>query len=552
MVTVLSVAVDDPASAHVRTRPINRAVSSPAAMQTARKWIDNCQNNHTLCTKRGSTLLPTRVVLVQGTPRVIDRPSDPGHACGDYTALSYCWGGDQPHKLTGETLSRFCKMLPDDLPQTLKDAIKLTRELGYDYLWIDALCILQDSPTDKIREIGKMPQIYHNASVTIVAASSASSSAGFLQDRVAHGPDRELFKLQLQCNDGRRGNITIARTYDDWNVTEDEKLDPPDRRAWILQEAMLSPRRLLYGSRQMYWACQTAVEWDGPADKTNYGLDRMGLPEELWDNDTAINALRWNVGEEYILGRWGELVEESTSRGLTLHDDRLLVMSGIADRFAKYLDSQYLAGLWRCNLINDLLWYCEDSIPDTATAKSEYFAPSWSWGATYGKLRWSLPMRQPLTRIDVPLVEVVDAHVELQSDAAPFGNVKSGHLKLTGRFKQATTDNAGSLQGIGTHKPGLPSFKITHLLDITDSSKTCLGSKPVAYLFVRSSEAGMVFRDCSGLIIEKTQSIQDTWRRVGVFNVKWDPNDPLMTNQSTTQLFDQNFSDWPLRTLTVI
>jgi hypothetical protein len=66
------------------------------------------------------------------------------------------------------------------LPQTIQDAISVTHRLGIRYLWVDALCIIQDNPIDKSTEINAVGANYKNATLTISAASAASVELGFL------------------------------------------------------------------------------------------------------------------------------------------------------------------------------------------------------------------------------------------------------------------------------------------------------------------------------------------------------------------------------------
>lgn len=111
-----------------------------------------------------------------------------GHWRPEYAALSYCWGppGDarsQP-KTFASTLDDNLKDIGfDTLSPVLKDAVKVTQALGIPYLWIDALCILQDHVLDWQRQCSQMGHVYSKAQVTIIAASSRTCREGFLQPR---------------------------------------------------------------------------------------------------------------------------------------------------------------------------------------------------------------------------------------------------------------------------------------------------------------------------------------------------------------------------------
>src|SRR5271163_1886085 len=97
-----------------------------------------------------------------------------------YTALSYCWGGDEPLKMTAKLLRLWELQLSwQHMPRTIQDAIIATREPGIRLLWIDSLCIIQDNAEDIAFEISQMTSIYSNATVTIAASRAKSTSKGF-------------------------------------------------------------------------------------------------------------------------------------------------------------------------------------------------------------------------------------------------------------------------------------------------------------------------------------------------------------------------------------
>ena len=99
-----------------------------------------------------------------------------------YTALSHCWGKTKTLRLTHDTYDAYTGLEGiriSDLPATFRDAVSITRRLGVRYLWIDSLCIIQDSKEDWNLQSGQMAAIYTHAWLTLAAAASASSVAGF-------------------------------------------------------------------------------------------------------------------------------------------------------------------------------------------------------------------------------------------------------------------------------------------------------------------------------------------------------------------------------------
>ncbi|KAG9185996.1 hypothetical protein G6011_02552 [Alternaria panax] len=120
---------------------------------------------------------------------------------GKYVALSYCWGYSQPVTTTKGNLLRHLRKIPyDNLPQTLQDAVNTTKAVGIRFLWVDALCIIQDSERDKQTKIAKMVNIFQNAHFTMVVACSTSSAEGFLQVRDGIPPALEI---PIGCGNGK-------------------------------------------------------------------------------------------------------------------------------------------------------------------------------------------------------------------------------------------------------------------------------------------------------------------------------------------------------------
>ena len=106
-----------------------------------------------------------------------------------YTALSHAWGQDLSAKTTTANLANHKKNIPFGwLPQTFRDAIKVTRQLGLNFIWIDALCIIQDDVEDKAREIPQMGYVYSKAHVTLSASHSSSSHSGLFALPVQQRP----------------------------------------------------------------------------------------------------------------------------------------------------------------------------------------------------------------------------------------------------------------------------------------------------------------------------------------------------------------------------
>ncbi|PBK78860.1 HET-domain-containing protein [Armillaria solidipes] len=189
----------DPAGRCIPQREILLDVDSSTAYDLIRQSIDRCLR-HKFCPSPRCTPLPTRVIDCKDNPlRLFVSPQG---IEDKYVALSYVWGcKEQPHCTKQQNLDSYTKGIPlDYIPTTVMDALRVTRTLGLRYLWVDAFCIIQDSKDDKAREIKQIRRIFHNAHLTIVAASADTVYDGFLHER--RPPEPPATMLPFRCPEG--------------------------------------------------------------------------------------------------------------------------------------------------------------------------------------------------------------------------------------------------------------------------------------------------------------------------------------------------------------
>lgn len=158
---------------------LGEATSSDSTFDRVRGWIKNCLENHTACTTTDNkSYTPKRLIDVQNDRIVLREDVQVAR----YACLSYCWGPKQsPIQTLSSNLADFQREIPwAQLSKTFQDAVDICRRLDISHLWLDSLCIIQDSPDDWSEQSVLMADIYQNALITIAAAKSQRRLCGLL------------------------------------------------------------------------------------------------------------------------------------------------------------------------------------------------------------------------------------------------------------------------------------------------------------------------------------------------------------------------------------
>lgn len=321
------------------------------------------------------------------------------------------------------------------MPRTFQDAITTTRQLGHEYLWIDCFCILQDDDADWQRECSRMHITFANATVTIAGPGVGSADVGFLHERQRDTGISCEVVIRDKNNQQSLGTVHVnllrVMQQSTWS-SENKQVDSAlATRGWILQERLLSPRVLYFGSTQMYFECATADYHENLA----YPLqsEAGGLVGD--DASVSKDLLLFVDASESLRNRYSIVVAYSTCN-LTKGNDELPALSGLAARYQQQTKDSYLAGLWQSALAMGLTWYRD---PDSTVKKSRQEAtmhhPSWSWASCDYKILYAA--FATLGRDDM------NARITVNSAAAnvvgldPLGQVQGGQVSVTGTVRRA-------------------------------------------------------------------------------------------------------------------
>ena len=578
-----------------------------------------------------------------------------------YMTLSHRWGTDEQIMLTKSSLPDMSERIEiAKLSQTYQDAIAITRSLGLRYLWIDSLCIIQDSVVDWQAEATKMGDIFKYSICTIAASWASSNSEGCFFD---HGPlyaefsvpraaistprlstsvrlrqkrrqkrdrwlsgtmpisnieskgfdrvlERRRSRLSLEIagfshdlvsgspthsscisastmslatnaksvgdkgfgmstpeknpqsivmtkhdfpektQSGSNSHEALQRSAKTRNNLESERhsaiqeaLSGPDhtesavlyitpfqralwehyvessplsRRAWVLQERLLSPRTLHYTKAQLFWECRESKACESsphPYRKTRtHPLDFF---EYMESGHNMFGLLT-----EPLYRPWPEIIEKYTDTLLSKPEDKLVAISGLARQVHSITKDKYCAGIWRENLVLQLLWRLQRP---QHQIELPYRAPSWSWASTEGKVEFTKKAHHTTYELEIRSVRSIG----VDGKAWSFGQIEYGSLRVRGALRGAQScDRRG--QGYKL----LLTDQIDEELDTNecdyypDRVPQSLSKNPMCLAVARlrsGASTGGNENDehefVAGLVIEPTGDFADEYRRRGFFRV---------------------------------
>ncbi|KAK4031671.1 HET domain protein [Parachaetomium inaequale] len=396
-----------------------------ARLNVIKEWLGGCQSNHAACnrpSRQGSRPLPTRVLSI--SPRNAAIPftiqlHEPDGESAPYIALSHCWGKSGPLRTVKSNIKQHKQGIAfEALPLSFKDVVVKAWYLGFRYLWIDSLCIIQDDNDDWEAEAARMAVVYSNATLTFAATEAADPSEGCcpLYTRAfaipLEGDDKALVRFQdhLDLNNGDAALNT---------------------RGWAFQEAALSRRMVCFDNNQLLWKCSSRHESEDGLRVVSEATPSTGD----WNVWACLAQLG---GGEPSYAFWYKMMEDYSSRKFTFEKDKLPALAGIVEVFQDHVDDAPLVGLWRRDILRGLLWRADEpaervSLPGVV--------PSWSWISVSGRVSWErlLLSVPPEDQLEVVSVEIDWAGHPMTS------SISGAALTVHGRLKEAKVVKSGGL-----------------------------------------------------------------------------------------------------------
>lgn len=414
-------------------------------LELARQWLRSCIDTHEQCrdsTPLSKTTIPTetsgseRRVLPSRLIHIKQGRSSAQslHLAVDfndtvqYLTLSHCWGSKEIVKLTTKSLQQFLIDIPvTDLPKTFSEALYVTWFLGFEYLWIDSLCIIQDSKADWLEQSQKMGAIYRNSELTLAAVKAHDSHEGLFATRSG------LSIMSCQILGGRGGSPPIYASADERGG------QPLMNRGWVFQEECLARRTLEFGPSQLSWGCMKGRVYETESSFEEEWSQKDAIFRMLKDTTpssptsefaSTLELYDLTQPSRHWLHQWWWIVGLYSPRDLTFDTDRFPAICGLASLVQGAKRISMIHGMWKYYLLIELLWVHYDPPQQRLSID----VPSWSWLGVQGRIVhhylhvWFQPRRDSHMHATVSLPR------HSQVDSGPVSHT----LEITGHMLRAT------------------------------------------------------------------------------------------------------------------
>ncbi|KAH8736879.1 heterokaryon incompatibility protein-domain-containing protein [Ilyonectria robusta] len=492
---------------HVSSDP-----GSDNCFSTIKKWIRDCKRNHPVCAEADKAMAtpfyPKRIISIgPDLNKEIHLLESNNQIQGPYIALGHYWGKSGRLASTKATTEpQSSRVSYDGLPQIFQDAIEISRKLSIHYIWIDALCIVEDGEIDWEIQTAEIASIYSHAEMVIAATGSVGDDGGCLFQRKQFatiagtyptGKPFEIYARQSNSHDQFKwGPYDI----DDFTGSSKVPHDTHYPRSWCFQEKLLSTRILHFTKDEVIFDCLAGIDCE------------CGVLFQYEDNPLLPHRRILKTGHKHVAGRTSYRPSEDSEfyKGVTFNEDddefanhherwrdlivqysmdieneldRLPAIGGLASRWADGQTGRYFAGLWETDLLNHLRWYPEkDETNETQNIDSElgYIAPNLS----------------------------------------PFGAVTSGHIFLTGTILKKD----GHDKTVAFRRPDNGSI----LRKLESGDFFCLR-------YCTKTWTQNAYDDDCALVLKEVQESDFVYKRVGFIlnypSKAWDHNrDSVMVN----------------------
>ncbi|KAH6721524.1 heterokaryon incompatibility protein-domain-containing protein [Leptodontidium sp. MPI-SDFR-AT-0119] len=497
-------------------------------LATVGSWLHECISSHPLC--RPSTGQTPKRLIDVGRASVFPKLVTCTELANEslrYATLSYCWGLTT-FKTTKATVYTYSRALPyDDLPKTYRDAITLARSLEINYLWIDALCIVQDDNAEWQQEASRMQDIYAGSDLTIAATDAPDGSTGCFPPRTVEllldGTSNTVVFATKDSNSNQE-RIVQFHVGDSRQVASHSILNT---RGWTLQEMVLSHRILHCMRSSLFWQCKTHF-------KTETGL--------TFDYSTP--AMRHNLfsaldpTSKDMHRNWWTWMESYSRREFSFPSDRLPAMAGLVHHYQAASRDEPMLGLWERSFTQDLLWMRQGPLSKTSAITHVSNIPSWSWLACPAILKfdnWGLSedkSEKEKLQITTDHSSLVDWSIKWSSEPL-VSDVKSSRVIIEGPVLALTFNTSPESlkfsppyfnvndEKLDFEKQGVP-WRCSAQFDLFEAKDRIFPASYLCLLLRSSVYKSGNYTEETFMILKPVVDLKNTYRRTGIGGIRGD------------------------------
>jgi hypothetical protein len=331
-----------------------------------KKWINHCKHGHgAACNGSKAEKSPAKRLIDVEKNCIVD-----GAQCDEYFALSYVWGMLAQFMLTKDVVNDstnegFFSSVGTKIPQSIRDAMQVCRNIGVRHLWVDALCIVQDDDEDKSDQIKLMDEIYGHALAVLVVAAGEGAEYGI--PGMGAKP-----RALVNCEEAVDGKILMTSLA---STTHSAKRSHWNTRAWTYQEYILGNRLLFFTETYVFFKCSQGIFRDG--ELLSASGEPIPLPTQAsdeWISATANDIPEDMDPKEIWKKYYDELLAFYLRRNMKFDTDSLPAFSGVLNVLSKRL-GPFHHGLPTSFFGRSLLW----NDANNGIFKRRECFPSWSW-----------------------------------------------------------------------------------------------------------------------------------------------------------------------------
>ena len=507
---------------------------SPSAIEQIKTWLETCEREHDGC-KQQWGIQPSEI----GPPfRLIDIGSSTDadvHLTYSsdkprnlkYITLSHRWTDDtrKTQLIKTEEGAFFSRMPVRDWPPLFQDAVSIARLLHIQYVWIDSLCIVQDSDEDKAVQLQLMDKIYANGAVNLAAVEASTGSSGLRAYRKPLELVPCILSRRVSTSDTSLQYFLCWRPDDFINSVD---RSPLHRRGWVFQERLLSKRTVHFG-RQLYWECASLRASEAFPTGTDYPghfVDKFAQDLKV-QLQSEMEARHKHDAAIELHKLWCSIVRFYSDTQLSFASDRVVAIGGIANSLIiRYglSNDDYVAGIWKPCLPEQLLWgKDEETFPKDEHKEAFNYAPSWSWASCEGRTSFT-QINLGAGGFRASLIKVTSIEVPKNS----IGKVQTALMILSGRlislsFKPGRWEIARcqrnfAIDGCSGHSDISQAGPIAIELDRPSPSEISrVALLPICVDLLVGHIEGLLVG-----LLEQAESHLALYRRLGLFNCRAD------------------------------